>query len=122
MLLMRYGADLNAKNNDGDLPIEIARTEEIKQVISDEPRRRMDEAPGKRATEPDRHPNTVFTSSFTQQEEEEEEIEDGQNNKRACLDEGVVVQASFVVDEETKVLASEDEDSEPSSDEGEDDD
>ena len=53
MLIMSYGADLNAKTNDGHLPIAITRNEEIRQTIRDEPRRRMDEAPGKRATEQD---------------------------------------------------------------------
>ena len=58
VLLMSYGADLNARNIDGRLPIEMKyrNTEEIKQAIRDEPRRRMDEAPGKRATEEEIHP------------------------------------------------------------------
>ena len=71
MLLMSYGADLNARDNRGDLPIDMERheiTDEIKQAIRDEPRRRMDEAPGKRATEQDRHPNAA-TSASAQQEE-----------------------------------------------------
>ena len=67
----------------------------------------MDEAPGKRATEQDRHPNAA-TSASAQQEDEEEEIEK-QSSKRPRLDEGTVVVA-----EGTKV-AEEDEDSEPSS-------
>ena len=111
ILLMSYGADLNARNRDGKLPIEMEHrnTEEIKQAIRDEPRRRIDEAPGKRATEQDRHPNTT-TSAFIDQEEEE------QSNKRPRInDEGAVAQ-----EEETKV-AEEDEDSEPSSDEEDDD-
>ena len=68
-LFMRYGADLNARDNLGQLPINVASTEEIKQAIRDEPRRRMDEAPGKRATEQDRHPNAA-TSASSQQEEQ----------------------------------------------------
>ena len=70
MLLMSYGADLNARDMDGKLPIDMGwnNTEEIKQAIRDEPRRRMDEAPGKRATEQDRHPNAA-TSASAQQEE-----------------------------------------------------
>ena len=99
-LLMVYGADLNARDNDNQLPIDMAATEEIKQAIRDEPRRRMDEAPGKRATEQDRHPDAT-ASVFSQQEEDEEEE---QSNKRPSLDEG---------EEEGKV-AEEDEDSEPS--------
>ena len=58
MLLMSYGADLNARDNDGQLPIDMGyrNTEEIKQAIRDEPRRRMDEAPGKRAIPTQPHP------------------------------------------------------------------
>ena len=111
-LLMVYGANLNARTNNNNrgvynnlLPIDMARTEEVKQAIRDEPRRRMEEAPGKRATEQDRHPNAV-TSASSQQEKVEEE----QSNKRPRVDEGAVVGV------ETKV-AEEDEDSEPSSDE-----
>ena len=91
MLLMSYGADLNAGTTAGHLPIEMEHriTEEIKQAIRDEPRRRMDEAPGKRATEEDRHPNAA-TSASEQQEEEEVEEEERQRNKRPRLnDEGV---------------------------------
>ena len=99
---MVYGADLNAKNDEGKLPIDCATNEEIKQAIRDEPRRRMDEAPGKRATEEDRHPNAATSASAQQQEEDE------QCNKKPRLDEEA--------DAEGKV-AEEDEDSEPSSDE-----
>ena len=106
-LLMVYGADLNARNNDGKLPIECALTEEIKQAIRDEPRRRMDDAPGKRATELDRHPNAA-TSAPVQQEEENGEEAGAHINKKPRLDEGKA--------EEGKI-AEEDEDSEPSSDE-----
>ena len=109
-LLMAYGADLNARTSLGQLPIDIASTEEIKQAIRDEPRRRMDEAPGKRATEQDRHPN-IATSASAQQEKNEAEEEDVEPiNKQQRLDEEVA--------EEGKV-AEEDEDSEPS--DGEDD-
>jgi ankyrin repeat protein len=104
-LLMVYGADLNAKANNGQLPIDRAYSDEIKQAIRDEPRRRMDEAPGKRATEQDRHPN-VATSASAQQDEEDE-----QSNKKQRLDDGTEA-------EEGKV-AEEDEDSEPSDDDEE---
>ena len=110
MLLMSYGADLNAMCKDGKLPIDVARTEEMKQAIRDEPRRRMDHG-HKRATEQDRHPDAA-TSASAQQEDEDEE--NGQSNKRPRLDEGGVV-----AEVETKV-AEEDEDSEPSSDEEDD--
>ena len=72
-LLMSCGADLNARTNDGELPIDIAATEEIRQAIRDEPRRRMDEAPGKQATEQDRHPNATTSTSARQEEEGVEE-------------------------------------------------
>ena len=112
MLLMSYGADLNARNKLGLLPIDVALTEEIKQAIRDEPRRRMDEAPGKRATEQDRHPNAAISASA--QEGEEEEGEEQQISKKPRLDEGG--------DEAEKgKVAEEDEDSEPSSDEDGDD-
>ena len=113
MLLMSYGADLNARNNLGQLPIDVATTEEIKQAIRDEPRRRMDHG-HKRATEQDRHPNAA-TSASAQQEEEEEQEKDEQSNKRPRLnDEGAVAVPDE--EEETKI-AEEDEDSEPSDDE-----
>ena len=72
MLLLTYGADLNARNDDNELPIDMARDEEIKQAIRDEPRRRMDEAPGKRATEQGQYLNAVTASTSTEQEGEEE--------------------------------------------------
>ena len=100
-LLMVYGADLDAVNEDGDLPIEVARNEEIRQAIRDEPRRRMDEAPGKRATEEDRHPNAATSASAQQDEDEDDEEEP--RNKKARLDDGEV--------------ADEDQDSEPSDEE-----
>ena len=116
MLLMSYGADLNARNINGQLPIDLARTEEIKQAIRDEPRRRMDHG-HKRATEQDRHPNATASASAQQEEaEDEEKDEDEQSNKRPRIDEG----GEAVAEEETKV-AEEDENSEPSSNEEEDD-
>ena len=110
MLLMSYGADLNARTNRSQLPIDVADDEEIKKAIRDEPRRRMDEAPGKRATDQDRHPNATIPASVQQEEEGEEQ----QSNKRPRLDEGAT-------EAEVTKVAEEDEDSEPSSDEEEDD-
>ena len=103
-LLMVYGADLNVRTNDGLLPIEMGHlnTEEIRQAIRDEPRRRLDEAPGKRATEQDQHPNAATSASAQQQDDEEVS-----NNKQPAEGEA----------EEGKVVADEDQDSEPSSDE-----
>ena len=106
-LLMVYGADLNTRNNRNQLPIDLARTEEIKQAIRDEPRRHMDHG-HKRATEQDRQPNAA-TSAFAQQDDDE-----AQSNKKPRLNEEAVVA------EEGKV-AEEDEDSEPSSSDEEDD-
>ena len=109
MLLMSYGADLNARDNYGRLPIDMTPTEEIRQAIRDEPRRRMDHG-HKRATEQDRHPNAT-TSASVQQEDVEERTEGEQSNKRPRLnDEGAV---AAVAVEKIKV-AEEDEDSEPS--------
>ena len=88
----------------GQLPIDVARNEEIKQAIRDEPRRRLDEAPGKRATEQDRHPNAA-TSASAQQDDDEGE-EEVNSNKRPRLHEGPEAKESKV--------AEEDEDSEPS--------
>ena len=93
-LLMVYGADLNARNNRGQLPINMpGATEEIKQAIRDEPRRRLDHG-HKRATEQDRHPNAA-TSASAQQEAEDEAGKE----------------------EEEGIVADEDQDSEPSDDE-----
>ena len=104
-LLMVYGADLNARNNRGELPIDMGyhNTEEIRQAIRDEPRRRLDEAPGKRATEQDRHPHAA-TSASAQQDDEGEE----QSNNKKQPAEGEAQEGG---------VADEDQDSEPSSDE-----
>ena len=110
-LLMVYGADLNARDNDSQLPIDVARTEEIKQAIRDEPRRRMDEAPGKRATDQDRHPNAA-TSASAQQDNDGNEEDEEPSNKKSRLNEKAVT-------EEGKV-AEEDENSEPSDEEDDD--
>ena len=99
MLLMSYGSDLNVRSRYGQLPIDVARNEEIKQAIRDEPRRRMDHG-YKRATEQDHQPNAA-----TGEEEEKE------GNMRPNHNDGVA-------NEEGKV-AEEDEDSEPSDDEEE---
>ena len=107
MLLMSYGADLNVRTNRGELPIDVADTEKMRQAIRDEPRRRMDHG-HKRATEQNRHPN----ASGEQGEEE-------QSNKRPRFHEGGELAAVAAVAEEIKV-AEEDEDSEPS--DGEEDD
>ena len=111
-LLMVYGADINARTNGGQLAVDMAdEDDEIVQAILDEPRRRMDEAPGKRATEQDGHLDAAT------QHENEEEREGGHNQKRPRLNEG----AEDGEADQTKV-ASEDEDSEPSSDEDEEED
>ena len=70
-LLMVYGADLNARNNESRMPIDLARNEEIRQAIRDEPSRRMDHG-HKRATEQDR--------------QEDEEEEEDQSDKKPRLD------------------------------------
>ena len=85
----------------GQLPIDFALNEEIKQAIRDEPRRRMDHG-HKRATEQDRHPNAAASASAQQEEEE-------QSNKKPRLDDGTEAGEGKV--------AEEDEDSEPSDNE-----
>ena len=108
-LLMLYGADLNAKNIRGLLPIDMTDSEEVKQAIRDETRRRMDEAPGKRAIEQDHHPIAAATSASAQQQQEEEEVEVEGSNKRPRLGEGAETEQGKVADE--------DQDSEPSDEE-----
>ena len=90
---------LNTRTNRGELSIDLADDEEIRQAVRDEPRCRLDEAPGKRATEQDRHPNTATSASAHQQDEE-------QDNIKQPAEEGGEV-------------ADEDQDSKPSSDEDE---
>ena len=104
-LLMVYGADLNARNIDGALPIDMGwnNTEEIRQAIRDEPRRRWDQQPRKRCIEEDRHPNAAISASAQQEDDEEEE----QSNKKQPTEE----------EAEEGEVADEDQDSEPSSDE-----
>ena len=107
-LLMIYGANLNARNDFGQLPIDFADNGEIKQAIRDEPRRRMDEAPGKRATE---HENaSTLASSAGQENGEAVDQEEEPNSKKSRLDQG---------EAEDGNIADEDQDSEPS--DGEDD-
>ena len=119
MLLMSYGADLNARTtHSGRLPSDMAQTEEIKQAIRDEPRRRMDHG-HKRATEQDRHSNAATSASAHHEEEEEREEENEQSNKRPRLNDEGALAVAEVEEFETKV-AEEDEDSEPSDDENDD--
>ena len=101
-LLMVYAADLNAMDNKSWLPIDVAHTEEMKQAIRDEPRRRIDHG-HKRATEQDRHPNAATSASAKQEGEGEGEV-DKLSNKRPHLNESTVAGK----------VAEEDEDSEPS--------
>ena len=98
-LLMIYGADLNARTNRGQLPIDFAN-EAIRQASRDEPERRRDQQPRKRCIEEDRQPN-VATSASTQHHDDDE-WEQG-DKQPAELEVGKV--------------ADEDQDSEPSSDE-----
>ena len=109
-LLMVYGADLNAMDQRGFLPIDLVEdNEELKQAILDEPRRRIDEAPGKRCIEEDRHPNAAPSASAPQQEEHEADEEVDGMNKRPRLEDGV--------EAEEREIADEDQDSEPSDEE-----
>ena len=108
---MVYGADLNARTNYGQLPIDVGGdiTEEIRQAIRDEPRRRMDHG-HKRATEQDRHPNAAASASAEQEgNADDDDEEEESSNKKPRLDDGAQA-------EEGKI-AEEDEDSEPSDEE-----
>jgi hypothetical protein len=104
---MVYGADLTARDNNGDLPIDMynRNTEEIKQAIRDEPQRRRDQQPRKRCVDHDQHPDTAASASATLENNGEEEDEEQTNTKLPADKEA----------EEGKV-ADEDQDSEPSSD------
>ena len=55
------------------MPVDIAANEEVKQAIRDEPRRRIDEAPGKRCTVDDRLPDAALPASAQQKKEEGKE-------------------------------------------------
>jgi ankyrin repeat protein len=103
-LLMVYGADLNARDNQGQLPIDMGNrnNEEIRQAICEEPRRRIDDAPGKRCIDQDPHPNAAASASAHQEDDDDEEQQS--NNNKLPAEEGGEV-------------AEEDQDSEPSSDE-----
>ena len=100
-LLMVYGADLNARTFYGQSPIDLARNEEMKQAIRDEPERRWDQQPRKRCIEEDRQPNTAASTSAQQEDDEGE-----QGSKQSAVGEAVEGE-----------VAEEDQDSEPSSDE-----
>ena len=72
MLLMSYGADLNARNKDGQLPIDMVQSEEVKQAICDEQIRRMDHG-FKRAVEQDWHPIADTAAIAAQQEDDDDD-------------------------------------------------
>ena len=98
-LLMVYGADLSARAIVyGQLPIDVTRTEEIRQAIRDEPERRWNQQPRKRCIEQDQHPNAAASASAQQEDDEEEEQQ-------------------VEGEAEGGEVADEDQDSEPSSDE-----
>ena len=106
-LLMSYGADLNAREKYGRLPIRVARTEEIEQAIRDEPQRRQDlPRPRKRCVEQDQHPDTAASSASAQQQDEVDG--EGEQSNRKLSAEGEAKEGE---------VADEDQDSEPSSDE-----
>ena len=99
-LLMFYEADLNARDDLGRLPIDMTYNEEVAQAIRDEPERRRDQQPRKRCIEENQHHNAATSASAQQEEQEhmskqpaEKETQEGE-------------------------IADEDQDSEPSSDEG----
>ena len=110
-LLMVHGADLHARTNNGTLPIDMpdyrgasrSNYEEIKQAIRDEPRRRMDEAPGRRATDEDRHPNAA-ASVLTYQEKADDEKHSNKLPAGGEVDEGDEYQNSGPSSDEEDII------------------
>jgi hypothetical protein len=71
--LMTYGADINAKNNDGQTPFDIAMIEEIKQAIRDVEQQRYETNFGKkRIPEADLRPPPPANKETDDGGEEEE--------------------------------------------------
>ena len=73
--LMRYGANLDARNKQGQLPIDLARNEEIKQAIRDEQRRRNDHT-YKRIRDEDLQPAEEQGGEGEEEDEDDDESED----------------------------------------------
>jgi hypothetical protein len=72
--LMTYGADVNAKNNLGQTPLDAAETEEIKQAIRDAEQQRYEANFGKkRIPEAELRPPPPPSKEAKVGEEEEEE-------------------------------------------------
>jgi hypothetical protein len=70
---MSYGADINAKNNDGHTPLDIAYNEEIRQAIRDVEQQRYEANFGKkRIPEADLHPPPPPSEEAEEEEEEDE--------------------------------------------------
>ena len=70
--IMRYGANLDARNKRGQLPIDVARSEDMRQAILDEPRRRNDHT-YKRIREEDLQPAKKQKAQGEEIEEHEED-------------------------------------------------
>ena len=64
-----HGASLDVMNNEDELPIDIAKTEEIRQAILDEIQRRRDQQPRKRCVAQDQHPKAAVSASLQQVDE-----------------------------------------------------
>jgi hypothetical protein len=74
---MTYGANINAKNNDGETPLDVAWDEEIKQAIRDVEQQRYEANFGKkRIPEADLRPPPPPSKEAKVGGEEEEEEED----------------------------------------------
>ena len=101
---MVYGAKLNARNDQGQLPIDIAANEEIKQAIRDEPQRRWDQQPRKRCFEEERQIDATATTASSNGGKEGEQGNEGSH-------------LNGEVEGEKGMVAEEDEDSEPSDEE-----
>jgi ankyrin repeat protein len=91
MLLMSYGANLHTEDKNGRLPIDLAKTEEIKQAIRDEEARRDHRF--KRIPAADLLPIPPAEASDVsdakeEEEEEEEEEESSSDDEEGEEDEG----------------------------------
>jgi hypothetical protein len=74
---MTYGADINAKSKQGQTPLDVAETEEIKQAIRDVEQQRYEANFGKkRIPEADLRPPAPPSKEAKVGEEEEEEVDE----------------------------------------------
>ena len=83
MLLLVYGADLNARNDNGEMPIDKTSNEEIRQILLDEPERRLQPQPRKRCIET----KELSITQTADGDPEEGKVADGDNDSESDSDE-----------------------------------